>query len=223
MPVTSRTRVAANKADVPGTSWRLQKQLRGRLHDIQAAVVARAAGKVRASPLVKNLNSRLRSDSFRRRTLPCCYPKNSDSEPGPKMDAQTNVREPTPPNPNPPGSARVSDPAANRFDPDPRLAHVVRQRRIRFRAGHVARSFEVRQATNSPCTAHSSASKLTMFAPASSVCRSKQKSHCACVPSSALRPRSSVLRMPSSAFGPPSSVLIASLRPNEVPVSPPTV
>ena len=47
-------------------------------------MVARAAGKVRASPLVKNLNSRLRSDSFRRRTLPCCYPKNSDSEPGPR-------------------------------------------------------------------------------------------------------------------------------------------
>ena len=75
MPVTFRTRVAANKADVPGTSWRLQKKLRGRLHDIQAAVVARAAGKVRASPLVKNLNSRLRSDSSRRRNLPVPLPE----------------------------------------------------------------------------------------------------------------------------------------------------
>jgi hypothetical protein len=47
----------------------LQKQLRGRFHDIQAAVAELAAGTVRASSLVENLNSRLRSYFFLRRHL----------------------------------------------------------------------------------------------------------------------------------------------------------
>ena len=47
----------------------LQKRLRGRFHDVQAAVAALAAGTVRASSLVENLNSRLRSYFFLRRHL----------------------------------------------------------------------------------------------------------------------------------------------------------
>jgi hypothetical protein len=47
----------------------LQKQLRGRFHDIQVAVAELAAGTVRASSLVENLNSRLRSYFFLRRHL----------------------------------------------------------------------------------------------------------------------------------------------------------
>jgi hypothetical protein len=47
----------------------LQKQLRGRFHDIQAAVAELAAETVRASSLVENLNSRLRSYFFLRRHL----------------------------------------------------------------------------------------------------------------------------------------------------------
>jgi hypothetical protein len=47
----------------------LQKQLRGRFHDVQAAVAELAAGTVRASSLVENLNSRLRSYFFLRRHL----------------------------------------------------------------------------------------------------------------------------------------------------------
>ena len=47
----------------------LQKQLRGRFHDIQAAVAELASGTVRASSLVENLNSRLRSYFFLRRHL----------------------------------------------------------------------------------------------------------------------------------------------------------
>jgi hypothetical protein len=46
-----------------------QKQLRGRFHDVQAAVANLAAGTVRASSLVENLNSRLRSYFFLRRHL----------------------------------------------------------------------------------------------------------------------------------------------------------
>ena len=47
----------------------LRKQLRGRFHDVQAAVAELAAGTVRASSLVENLNSRLRSYFFLRRHL----------------------------------------------------------------------------------------------------------------------------------------------------------
>ena len=47
----------------------LQKRLRGRFHDVQAAVAELAAGTVRASSLVENLNSRLRSYFFLRRHL----------------------------------------------------------------------------------------------------------------------------------------------------------
>jgi hypothetical protein len=47
----------------------LQKQLRGRFHDVQAAVAELAATTVRASSLVENLNSRLRSYFFLRRHL----------------------------------------------------------------------------------------------------------------------------------------------------------
>jgi hypothetical protein len=47
----------------------LQQQLRGRFHDIQAAVAELASGTVRASSLVENLNSRLRSYFFLRRHL----------------------------------------------------------------------------------------------------------------------------------------------------------
>jgi hypothetical protein len=47
----------------------LQKQLRGRFHEVQTAVAELAAGTVRASSLVENLNSRLRSYFFLRRHL----------------------------------------------------------------------------------------------------------------------------------------------------------
>jgi hypothetical protein len=47
----------------------LQKQLRGRFHEVQTAVAELAAGTVRASSLVENLNSRLRSYFFLRRQL----------------------------------------------------------------------------------------------------------------------------------------------------------
>ena len=47
----------------------LQKRLRGRFHDVQAAVAELAAGTVLASSLVENLNSRLRSYFFLRRHL----------------------------------------------------------------------------------------------------------------------------------------------------------
>jgi hypothetical protein len=47
----------------------LQKHLRGRFHDVQAAVAELAARTVRASSLVENLNSRLRSYFFLRRHL----------------------------------------------------------------------------------------------------------------------------------------------------------
>jgi hypothetical protein len=46
-----------------------QKQLRGRFHDIQAAVAELTSATVRASSLVENLNSRLRSYFFLRRHL----------------------------------------------------------------------------------------------------------------------------------------------------------
>jgi hypothetical protein len=47
----------------------LQERLRGRFHEVQAAVAELAAGTVRASSLVENLNSRLRSYFFLRRHL----------------------------------------------------------------------------------------------------------------------------------------------------------
>jgi hypothetical protein len=47
----------------------LQQQLRGRFHEVQSAVAELAAGTVRASSLVENLNSRLRSYFFLRRHL----------------------------------------------------------------------------------------------------------------------------------------------------------
>jgi hypothetical protein len=47
----------------------LQERLRGRFHAIQAAVAELAAGTVRASSLVENLNSRLRNYFFLRRQL----------------------------------------------------------------------------------------------------------------------------------------------------------
>jgi hypothetical protein len=51
----------------------LRARLRGRYHDVQAAVAALAAGTVRASSLVENLNSRLRSYFFLRRHLGADY------------------------------------------------------------------------------------------------------------------------------------------------------
>jgi hypothetical protein len=47
----------------------LRERLRGRFHEVQAAVAALARGTVRASSLVENLNSRLRSYFFLRRHL----------------------------------------------------------------------------------------------------------------------------------------------------------
>jgi hypothetical protein len=47
----------------------VQERLRGRFHGVQAAVAELAAGTVRASSLVENLNSRLRSYFFLRRHL----------------------------------------------------------------------------------------------------------------------------------------------------------
>ena len=47
----------------------LRQRLRGRFHEVQAAVAELAAGTVRASSLVENLNSRLRSYFFLRRHL----------------------------------------------------------------------------------------------------------------------------------------------------------
>jgi hypothetical protein len=47
----------------------LQTRLRGRFHNVQAAVEKLAAGTVRASSLLENLNSRLRSYFFLRRHL----------------------------------------------------------------------------------------------------------------------------------------------------------
>jgi hypothetical protein len=47
----------------------LQERLGGRFHEVQAAVAELAAGTVRASSLVENLNSRLRSYFFLRRHL----------------------------------------------------------------------------------------------------------------------------------------------------------
>ena len=47
----------------------IRQRLRGRFHEVQAAVAALAAGTVRASSLVENLNSRLRSYFFLRRHL----------------------------------------------------------------------------------------------------------------------------------------------------------
>jgi len=51
----------------------LRQRLRGRFHDVQAAVAALARGTVRASSLVENLNSRLRSYFFLRRHLGSDY------------------------------------------------------------------------------------------------------------------------------------------------------
>jgi hypothetical protein len=51
----------------------IRERLRGRFHEIQAAVVALAQGTVRASSLVENLNSRLRSYFFLRRHLGSDY------------------------------------------------------------------------------------------------------------------------------------------------------
>ena len=51
----------------------LRERLRGRFHEVQAAVAALAAGTVRASSLVENLNSRLRSYFFLRRHLGSDY------------------------------------------------------------------------------------------------------------------------------------------------------
>jgi hypothetical protein len=57
--------------------WReeaaLRAHLRGRFHEVQAAVAALAQGTVRASSLVENLNSRLRSYFFLRRHLGADY------------------------------------------------------------------------------------------------------------------------------------------------------
>jgi len=47
----------------------IRERLRGRFHEVQAAVAALAKGTVRASSLVENLNSRLRSYFFLRRHL----------------------------------------------------------------------------------------------------------------------------------------------------------
>ena len=51
----------------------LRGRLRGRYHDVQTAVAAVAAGTVRASSLVENVNSRLRSYFFLRRHLGADY------------------------------------------------------------------------------------------------------------------------------------------------------
>jgi hypothetical protein len=51
----------------------LRARLRGRFHEVQAAVAALARGTVRASSLVENLNSRLRSYFFLRRHLGSDY------------------------------------------------------------------------------------------------------------------------------------------------------
>jgi hypothetical protein len=51
----------------------LQERLRGRFHEVQSAVAELAAGTVRASSLVENLNSRLRSYFFLRRHLGADY------------------------------------------------------------------------------------------------------------------------------------------------------
>jgi hypothetical protein len=51
----------------------LRARLRGRFHEVQAAVAALASGTVRASSLVENLNSRLRSYFFLRRHLGSDY------------------------------------------------------------------------------------------------------------------------------------------------------
>jgi hypothetical protein len=51
----------------------LRQRLRGRFHEVQAAVAALADGTVRASSLVENLNSRLRSYFFLRRHLGSDY------------------------------------------------------------------------------------------------------------------------------------------------------
>ena len=51
----------------------IRARLRGRFHEVQAAVAALAQGTVRASSLVENLNSRLRSYFFLRRHLGSDY------------------------------------------------------------------------------------------------------------------------------------------------------
>jgi hypothetical protein len=51
----------------------LRERFRGRFHEVQAAVAALAKGTVRASSLVENLNSRLRSYFFLRRHLGADY------------------------------------------------------------------------------------------------------------------------------------------------------
>jgi hypothetical protein len=51
----------------------LRARLRGQFHEVQAAVAALAKGTVRASSLVENLNSRLRSYFFLRRNLGSDY------------------------------------------------------------------------------------------------------------------------------------------------------
>ena len=51
----------------------IRARLRGRYHEVQAAVAALAEGTVRASSLVENLNSRLRSYFFLRRHLGSDY------------------------------------------------------------------------------------------------------------------------------------------------------
>jgi hypothetical protein len=51
----------------------LRQRFRGRFHDVQAAVATLAKGTVRASSLVENLNSRLRSYFFLRRHLGSDY------------------------------------------------------------------------------------------------------------------------------------------------------
>ena len=51
----------------------IRERLRGRFHEVQAAVAALAKGTVRASSLVENLNSRLRSYFFLRRHLGADY------------------------------------------------------------------------------------------------------------------------------------------------------
>lgn len=51
----------------------IRARLRGRFHEVQAAVAALARGTVRASSLVENLNSRLRSYFFLRRHLGSDY------------------------------------------------------------------------------------------------------------------------------------------------------
>jgi hypothetical protein len=50
-----------------------REQLRGQFHGVQLALAALAEETVRASSLVENLNSRLRSYSFRRRHLGVDY------------------------------------------------------------------------------------------------------------------------------------------------------